>query len=104
MQMLCTRNDEVIVAVFFDIKTCVTTSTEHQGSVRDFLNQVQNAFCETYAGRVGCLRPTLKDCADGRVNVRSSYGPRQRSALPPLTVQRDGLHLPAVVNVRRIRS
>lgn len=39
MQMLCTRNDDVIVAVFFDVKTCVTTSTESQGSVRDFINQ-----------------------------------------------------------------
>lgn len=39
MQMLCTRNEDIIVAVFFDVKTCVTTSTENQGSVREFLNQ-----------------------------------------------------------------
>lgn len=39
MQMLCTRNEDIIVAVFFDVKTCVTTSTENQSSVRQFLNQ-----------------------------------------------------------------
>lgn len=41
MQMLCTRNEDIIVAVFFDVKTCVTTSTENQGSVREFLNQAR---------------------------------------------------------------
>lgn len=44
MQMLCTRNEDIIVAVFFDVKTCVTTSTENQGSVREFLNQASLCF------------------------------------------------------------
>lgn len=48
MQMLCTRNEDIIVAVFFDVKTCVTTSTENQGSVREFLNQA--SLCFTYSG------------------------------------------------------
>ncbi|CAM9282385.1 unnamed protein product [Ectocarpus sp. 12 AP-2014] len=77
MQMLCTRNEDIIVAVFFDVKTCVTTSTENQGSVRQFLNQVKNSFCETFAGRVVSLRPTLKQCADGDMNdaaLRSVQG------------------------------
>lgn len=39
MQMLCTRNEDIIVAVFFDVKTCVTTSTENQGRFREFLHQ-----------------------------------------------------------------
>lgn len=43
MQMLCTRNDDIIVAVFFDVKTCVTTSTENQGSARDFINQASTS-------------------------------------------------------------
>ncbi|CAB1100109.1 unnamed protein product [Ectocarpus sp. CCAP 1310/34] len=70
MQMLCTRNEDIIVAVFFDVKTCVTTSTENQGSVRQFLNQasVKNSFCETFAERVASLRPILKQCADGDMN------------------------------------
>ncbi|CAN0348592.1 unnamed protein product [Ectocarpus sp. 6 AP-2014] len=68
MQMLCTRNEDIIVAVFFDVKTCVTTSTENQGSVRQFINQASNSFCETFAGRVASLRPTLKQCADGDMN------------------------------------
>lgn len=46
MQMLCTRNDDVIVAVFFDVKTCVTTSTENQNYVRDFLHQV--SYCSNH--------------------------------------------------------
>ncbi|CAN0290891.1 unnamed protein product [Pylaiella littoralis] len=68
MQMLCTRNDDIIVAVFFDVKTCVTTSSESQGSVREFLNKVKHSFCETFTGRVASLRPTLKGCADGHAN------------------------------------
>eukprot|EP00752_Nemacystus_decipiens_P009882 g8815.t1 len=68
MQMLCTRNEDIIVAVFFDVKTCVTTSTENQGRFREFLHQVKNSFCETFAGRVVSLRPTLKECADGHAN------------------------------------
>eukprot|EP00904_Undaria_pinnatifida_P002609 jgi/Undpi1/12349/HiC_scaffold_5.g02023.m2 len=68
MQMLCTRNEDIIVAVFFDVKTCVTTSTENQGNVREFLNQVKDSFCDTFAGRVVSIRSTLKECADGNVN------------------------------------
>ncbi|CAM9439239.1 unnamed protein product [Ascophyllum nodosum] len=77
MQMLCTRNEDIIVAVFFDVKTCVTTSTENQGSVREFLSQarkwlstrgVKESFCTAFPGRVVSLRPTLKECADGKVH------------------------------------
>lgn len=49
MQMLCTRNEDIIVAIFFDVKTCVTTSTENQGSVRQFLNQASVSLaCTIY--------------------------------------------------------
>ncbi|CAM9224431.1 unnamed protein product [Sphacelaria rigidula] len=68
MQMLCTRNDHVIVAVFFDVKTCVTTTTEHQTYVRDFLHQVKDSFCDSFQRRVVSLRPTLRECADGNSN------------------------------------
>lgn len=53
--MLCTRNDEVIVAVFFDVKTCVTTSTENQNHVRDFLHQVGIRCHTAFRGR-GVMR------------------------------------------------
>lgn len=31
--------------------------------------QVKDSFCDTYPGRVSSLRPALKECADGNVNV-----------------------------------
>lgn len=31
--------------------------------------QVKDSFCNTFAGRVVSLRPALKECADGEVNV-----------------------------------
>lgn len=36
--------------------------------------QVKDCFCDTFAGRVISIRPTLKECADGNVNVSTTRG------------------------------
>lgn len=37
-------------------------------------DQVKDSFCDTFAGRVISIRPTLKECADGNVNVSATRG------------------------------
>ncbi|CAM9304451.1 unnamed protein product [Choristocarpus tenellus] len=69
MQMVCAQNEDIIVAVFHEIKTSVITSTSNQTCVRDFVHQVKESFCGKYPGRVITLRPLLRQCAaDGDTN------------------------------------
>ncbi|CAM9716340.1 unnamed protein product [Discosporangium mesarthrocarpum] len=68
MQMVCSQNDDIIVAVFHEIKTSVITSTDNLPFIRDFVRQVKDSFCGKYPGRVTALRPMLRQCADGDAN------------------------------------
>lgn len=66
--MLCTRNDDIIVAVFYDVKTCVTTSTDNQSSAREFLNQARNVTERSLLA--GCVLPVERVDFGLRANTR----------------------------------
>lgn len=38
------------------------------------VNQVRDSFCDSFEGRVVSLRPTLRACADGNLNVSQLSG------------------------------
>jgi hypothetical protein len=72
MGLLACRDTCCVVALFVDDRQVKPGEPEQEKPLRAFMEAVRERFTTAYSAQVESLRPTLKDLADGKNQVRTT--------------------------------